>query len=183
MVVLGGMGSVWGVVLGAVLLQVLQSWFLVDLSGWLHDLGEAVHQTWMQRIDLSQSVELIFGLILVFMMLFRRDGLIPATRQQSALSLEQQHVAVTSGGFGALTGLGAFAPREDVGGEHVGGSHAGLEVPGLEVRVFTVSFRRAGGAERRRSERSCGRRRCGDRTERFRQVDVVQRDYRAAPGG
>jgi branched-chain amino acid transport system permease protein len=134
MVVLGGMGSVWGVVVGAVLLQVLQSWFLVDLTGWLHDLGEAVHQTWLQRIDLSQSIELIFGLILVFMMLFRRDGLIPATRPQPALSLEQQHAAVTRGGFSALTGLGAFAPREDVGGEHVGGEHAGLEVKGITVR-------------------------------------------------
>ena len=29
-------------------------------------------------VDLTQSIELIFGLILVFMMLFRREGLIPA---------------------------------------------------------------------------------------------------------
>ena len=36
MVVLGGMGSVWGVVVGAVLLQLLQSWFLQDISGWIH---------------------------------------------------------------------------------------------------------------------------------------------------
>ena len=40
MVVLGGMGSVWGVVLGAVVLQLLQSWFLEDISGWIHDLGD-----------------------------------------------------------------------------------------------------------------------------------------------
>ncbi len=33
MVVLGGMGSVWGVVLGAMILQLLQSWFLQDLTG------------------------------------------------------------------------------------------------------------------------------------------------------
>ena len=31
MVVLGGMGSVWGVVLGAVMLQLLQSWLLAEL--------------------------------------------------------------------------------------------------------------------------------------------------------
>jgi branched-chain amino acid transport system permease protein len=121
MVVLGGMGSVWGVVTGAVLLQMLQSWFLEDLSGWLHDLGSAVNQPWMQRIDLSQSIELIFGLILVFMMLFRRDGLIPATRQQPALTLEQQDAAVTRGGFVGLAGLGGF-------------EHAGLEVQGITVR-------------------------------------------------
>jgi branched-chain amino acid transport system permease protein len=125
MVVLGGMGSVWGVVVGAMLLQLLQSWFLEDLSGWLHTLGRAVSMPWMERIDLTQSIELIFGLILVFMMLFRRDGLIPATRKQSALSYEQQHAEVRRGGFSALTGLGQFA--------HEGG-HTGLEVKGLTVR-------------------------------------------------
>src|SRR5690242_12719381 len=38
MIVFGGIGSVWGVVLGAVILQMLQSWFLEDISGWLHSL-------------------------------------------------------------------------------------------------------------------------------------------------
>jgi branched-chain amino acid transport system permease protein len=121
MVVLGGMGSVWGVVVGAVLLQLLQSWFLEDISGWIHDLGNAINQPWMQQIDLTQSIELIFGLILVFMMLYRRDGLIPATRRQSALSLEQQHAEVRRGGFTALAGLGEIAPGS-------------LEVKGVTVR-------------------------------------------------
>jgi branched-chain amino acid transport system permease protein len=76
----------------------------------------------MQQIDLTQSIELIFGLILVFMMLYRRDGLIPATRKQPALSFEQQHAEVRRGGFGALEGLGAFT------------EHAGLEVKGVTVR-------------------------------------------------
>ena len=124
MVVFGGMGSVWGVVIGAVLLQLLQSWFLEDLSGWIHVLGRAVEVHWMQQIDLTQSIELIFGLILVFMMLYRRDGLIPATRKQSALSFEQQHAEVRRGGFSALTALGESA--------HDG--HAGLEVQGVTVR-------------------------------------------------
>jgi branched-chain amino acid transport system permease protein len=124
MVVLGGMGSVWGVVLGAVLLQVLQSWFLQDLSGWIHMLGQAVNVPWMEQIDLTQSIELIFGLILVFMMLFRREGLIPATARQSALTEDQQHADVHRGGFTALTGLGEFAH----------GDHQGLEVKAITVR-------------------------------------------------
>ena len=124
MVVLGGMGSVWGVVVGAVLLQLLQSWFLEDLTGWIHDLGQAIHQPWMLRIDLTESVELIFGLILVFMMLFRRDGLIPATRKQPALTFEQQHAEIHRGGFTSLAGLGDFA--------HEG--HKGLEVSAVTVR-------------------------------------------------
>ncbi|WP_428483494.1 ABC transporter permease subunit [Rhodopila sp.] len=121
MVVLGGMGSVWGVVVGAVLLQLLQSWFLEDLSGWIHDLGAAINVSWMQQIDLTQSIELIFGLILVFMMLFRREGLIPATRKQSALSYEQQHAEVRRGGFSTLKGLGNV-------------TQGALEVKGVTVR-------------------------------------------------
>ena len=124
MVVLGGMGSVWGVVVGAVVLQLLQSWFLEDLSGWLHALGRTIDVAWLQQVDLTQSIELIFGLILVFMMLFRRDGLIPATRRQSALTDEQQHAEVRPGD-GALTGLGTFAHE---------GCHARLEITGITVR-------------------------------------------------
>src|SRR5258707_5929882 len=40
MVVLGGMGSIAGVVVGALLLQLLQSWFLQDLTHWIHMLGK-----------------------------------------------------------------------------------------------------------------------------------------------
>ena len=69
MVVLGGMGSVWGVVLGAMILQLLQSWFLPDLTQWLHQFGELIGNEAMQKIDLVQSIELIFGIILVLMML------------------------------------------------------------------------------------------------------------------
>jgi branched-chain amino acid transport system permease protein len=92
MVVFGGIGSVWGVVIGALLLQILQSWFLEDLSGWLHALGRLIHMDWLQHVELASSIELIFGLILVLMMLYRRQGLIPAARRVPALSLDQQLV-------------------------------------------------------------------------------------------
>jgi len=92
MVVFGGLGSVWGVVVGALLLQILQSWFLEDLSQWLHALGRLVSVDWLQRVELASSIELIFGLILVAMMLYRRQGLIPAARRTPALSLDDQTV-------------------------------------------------------------------------------------------
>jgi ABC-type branched-subunit amino acid transport system ATPase component/ABC-type branched-subunit amino acid transport system permease subunit len=99
MIVLGGMGSVYGVVLAAIILQLLQSWFLQDLTSWIHMLGRAVNIAWLQRVDLVQSIELIFGIILVTMMLFRRQGLIPATRPTPALTLAQQTAHVGRGGF------------------------------------------------------------------------------------
>src|SRR5436190_8747729 len=107
MIVFGGIGSVWGVVLGALILQMLQSWFLIDLSQWLHALGRLIHVEWLQRVELASSIELIFGLILVTMMLYRRDGLIPATRRVAALTMEEQNAPITRGGFDGLAGLGA----------------------------------------------------------------------------
>ena len=94
MIVFGGLASVWGVVLGALILQILQSWFLEDLSQWLHALGRLIHVEWLQHVELASSIELIFGVILVFMMLYRREGLIPATRRVQALSLTEQTAQV-----------------------------------------------------------------------------------------
>ncbi len=126
MVVLGGMGSVWGVVLGAVVLQLLQSWFLPDATQWLHALGAAINNDWLQQIDLARSIELIFGIILVAMMLFRRQGLVPAVRHTPPLDFDAQHVAgVARGGFANVAVLG----RPD--------AEAGIA---LDVRGVTVRF-------------------------------------------
>jgi branched-chain amino acid transport system permease protein len=107
MIVFGGIGSVWGVVVGALLLQILQSWFLEDLSQWLHALGRVVHLGWLQHVELASSIELIFGVILVTMMLYRREGLIPAARRLPGLSLDAQTAEVVRGGFGAAAGFAA----------------------------------------------------------------------------
>jgi branched-chain amino acid transport system permease protein len=95
MVVFGGIGSVWGVVVGALLLQILQSWFLEDLSGWMHALGRFAGIDWLQHVELASSIELIFGLILVLTMLYRRQGLIPAARGVRPLSVDEQTVQPT----------------------------------------------------------------------------------------
>jgi branched-chain amino acid transport system permease protein len=110
MVVLGGMGSVAGVVLGALILALLQSWFLQDLTTWVHAFGELINVQWLQEIELVQSIELIFGIILVFMMLFRRQGLIPATGTTAPLTLDQQTALPSRGEIqAALSGLGKGA--------------------------------------------------------------------------
>ena len=90
MVVLGGMGSVAGVVLGALILQLLQSWFLQDLTQWVHALGYFTRIGFLQEVDLVQSIELIFGIILVVMMRFRRQGLIPERIAVTALTHAEQ---------------------------------------------------------------------------------------------
>ena len=126
MIVFGGIGSVWGVVVGALVLQILQSWFLEDLSQWLHALGRLINIDWLQHVELASSIELIFGFILVLMMLYRRDGLIPATRRVPVLSLGEQTAQVGRGGFDRLPAVAAPSPSD-------GG-------PLLEVSELTVRF-------------------------------------------
>jgi branched-chain amino acid transport system permease protein len=104
MIVFGGIGSIRGVVLGALILQLLQSWFLQDLTQWVHALGKLVDSAFLQEVDLVQSIELIFGVTLVLMMLYRREGLIPAHRAVTALSHAEQTAVPSRGGL-----LGAFA--------------------------------------------------------------------------
>jgi branched-chain amino acid transport system permease protein len=136
MIVFGGIGSVWGVVVGAMVLQILQSWFLEDLSQWLHALGRLVNVDWLQHVELASSIELIFGLILVLMMLYRREGLIPAKRRVAPLSLDEQAAQAVRGGFDRLTGPVPDPPP--VAGEGRAGEHA--EGALLDVTDLTVRF-------------------------------------------
>ena len=99
MIVLGGMGSVAGVVVGTLILQLLQSWFLQDMTQWIHALGRFTGIEFLEKIDLVQSIELIFGIILVVMMLYRRQGLIPERRAVTALTLAQQTAVPSRGGL------------------------------------------------------------------------------------
>jgi branched-chain amino acid transport system permease protein len=85
---------------------------LQDLTEWTHALGRLVNVAFLQRVDLAQSIELIFGVILVLMMLYRRQGLIPATGTTAALTLAQQ-TALPSHGE-SLTSLSGIAKHIDL---------------------------------------------------------------------
>ena len=78
MVVLGGMGNVYGVLLAALVL----SWF--NTVG-LNQIGETVNESFGTEINFSSFTFLIFGGALVLMMLFRREGLLPETRTRLVL--------------------------------------------------------------------------------------------------
>jgi ABC-type branched-subunit amino acid transport system permease subunit len=74
MVVLGGLGSVWGVVLGAVLLSAFDTYLLPEV---LYDVPGRLGLDF----DLSQIASGIYGLLLVLVVLLRPQGLVPASRQ------------------------------------------------------------------------------------------------------
>jgi branched-chain amino acid transport system permease protein len=63
---------------------------LQDLTQWIHAFGNLTGIEFFQQLDLVQSIELIFGIILVVMMRFRRQGLIPERAAVTALTHAQQ---------------------------------------------------------------------------------------------
>jgi branched-chain amino acid transport system permease protein len=99
MVVLGGMGSIPGVAVGALLLTIFQSLVLGGLNQWAHAIGNATNIAPLKTLDVTQGNQLIYGLVLVLMMLYRRQGLIPARRSVGALSVVEQTATAGRGGF------------------------------------------------------------------------------------
>ena len=78
MVVLGGLGSIWGVVVGAIILSAINHYLLPRV---LYDVPGAVGLDF----DLSEISSGIYGFLLVTIMLLRPEGLLPERRHRMAL--------------------------------------------------------------------------------------------------
>jgi branched-chain amino acid transport system permease protein len=79
MVILGGLGSIWGVAFGAVALSFINNYLIPDV------LNEVPRRIGLD-FDLTQLSFGIFGFLLVIMMILRPEGLIPERRRQMELS-------------------------------------------------------------------------------------------------
>jgi len=85
MVVLGGMGNIWGVILGALLLS-----FAPEILRWtVTPLQEALFGRMLVEPEVIRM--LLFGLALVLVMLYRPAGLLPSAVRKR--ELEEQQVA------------------------------------------------------------------------------------------
>ncbi|MFG2028856.1 branched-chain amino acid ABC transporter permease [Streptomyces sp. NPDC048825] len=78
MVVLGGMGNVWGVTLGALVL----AW--INSTG-LPQIGNTINENLGTDINFPSYNFLLFGGILVLMMIYRREGILPEARTKLVL--------------------------------------------------------------------------------------------------
>ncbi len=102
MVILGGLGSVWGVIAGGVIL------------GWLNIEGLAVIGTKFNDVT-GLGIEVpkyqfgIYGVIIVLMMLFRPEGLIPERRRKRELEEGVRDQALYDERFGDEPGAGERA--------------------------------------------------------------------------
>ncbi len=85
MVVLGGMGNIYGVILGAIVLQGINFYALPQLSTVVHAIGDTIGSTAMSNVDLARYNFFIFGVVLVLMMLLRPEGIFPNRQRQEEL--------------------------------------------------------------------------------------------------
>ncbi|MFC8687313.1 branched-chain amino acid ABC transporter permease [Brevibacillus porteri] len=85
MVILGGSGSIPGVVLGAAFVTILQVQLLKEFSNFLHGLQNAGIISLPNQLDPSKFQRLIFGIMLILVALYRPNGLIPAKRKKNDL--------------------------------------------------------------------------------------------------
>jgi branched-chain amino acid transport system permease protein len=99
MVILGGMGSIPGAVVGATVVTVLNLQVLKGLSLWLNELKNAgVTILGFNLANLPTQLEpakyerMIFGLILILMMIFRPQGIFPARRRERELAAPEENV-------------------------------------------------------------------------------------------
>jgi branched-chain amino acid transport system permease protein len=76
MVILGGMGNIWGVIVGGGFLAYLNQ------EG-LGNIGAEINDTFGTNIDVPLYQFGIFGTILVLVMLFKPEGLIPSARRKA----------------------------------------------------------------------------------------------------
>jgi len=78
MVIVGGMGNIWGVIAGAMLISWLNFRGLDKIGEWISDLPGTSNDFSIAKYKFG-----IFGALLVIMMLFRPQGLIPSSRREA----------------------------------------------------------------------------------------------------
>jgi branched-chain amino acid transport system permease protein len=114
MVILGGIGSIPGVIIGASVVVVLNLQVLPSLSLYLAKLRQSeaiiplINFHWKNlsnQLDPSKYQRLLFGIILILMMIYRPVGIIPASRRKRKLMSDAPaNEGKTDDGAGSASG-------------------------------------------------------------------------------
>jgi ABC-type branched-subunit amino acid transport system permease subunit len=88
MVILGGMGNIWGVAAGAFIVYVIQAVVLHQLNGITAGIS------FLKGINFLDYQFLLYGIVLVVMMLFRPEGLFPSQRRRQELHIAEEFADV-----------------------------------------------------------------------------------------
>jgi branched-chain amino acid transport system permease protein len=86
-VILGGLGNIWGVILGGFIIQSFDRILAPELTNLLKNFGQEHGIQFLATIELSNWRYFIFGAALVIMMLVRPQGLLPNKRRAAELTV------------------------------------------------------------------------------------------------
>jgi branched-chain amino acid transport system permease protein len=84
-VVLGGIGNIPGVIVGAILVSFVIFWVLPGLQEWMGTLGNNIGVGGLSTIQYSDYKYVVYGLILIGIMLLRPSGLLPSRARKVEL--------------------------------------------------------------------------------------------------
>ena len=84
-VVLGGIGNITGVLVGAILVSFVIFWVLPGLQEWMGTLGNTVGISGLSTIQYSDYKYVVYGAILISIMLLRPSGLLPSRARKVEL--------------------------------------------------------------------------------------------------
>jgi ABC-type branched-subunit amino acid transport system permease subunit len=119
MVILGGMGNIWGVAVGAFVVYNIQVVFLKSINGIIETIGipafdlGPVHVN-LAKVPFTDYQYLLYGVALVLMMLLRPEGLFPNQRRRQELHVAEEFDdgeggAEIAGAMGAAPGAAGDA--------------------------------------------------------------------------
>ncbi len=94
MVILGGIGNVYGAIAGGLIIGSFDRILAEALNTPLHWIGDRIGWTFLQEHSLAQDRFLIFGLALVLIMLLRPGGLFPSERRRAELEPNSEDIYV-----------------------------------------------------------------------------------------
>jgi branched-chain amino acid transport system permease protein len=101
MVILGGIGSIPGVILGGIIVAYLNQSWLTNLSAQINTWGQDLQRgpgpispvgAWLANLPLGTAKPMILGIILVTVMILRPGGLWPERRRARELHPETEQV-------------------------------------------------------------------------------------------
>jgi len=98
-VVLGGIGNIAGVILGAFVLTFVIFWALPNLNEWSTTFSNNFNVPGISGIDFTRYTFIVYGAALIIMMLFRPAGLLPSRARKIELETgaESESLAAVQG--------------------------------------------------------------------------------------
>jgi branched-chain amino acid transport system permease protein len=97
-VILGGIGNVWGVMFGGLVMGAFNFIWVESAASWAREIGHRTGIELFTKIDLANSKLMLFGLALVLMMLLRPEGIFPSAQRKAEMKAAKPATATTVAG-------------------------------------------------------------------------------------